>query len=328
MSRRPFLYASAVLLLLTLFLTWPQAVNLRTKLANHDDSYFSAWRLAWIAHALRTDPRHLFDANVFYPETRTLAYSDATLLEGVVAAPLLWMGLSPVLLYNVLLLLGIAASGLGMFVLVGYLTGNDNAALVAGAIFVLLPYRVAHYPHLELQWTVWMPLAFWAVHRAVAEQSWRFGVLTGVFVWLQVLSSVYYGIFLAPMVLLLALLLMAERRRGVAVPLAALALGAIVAAALTYPYARPVHRERADARAQCGRCPALQRDPAHLPDRSREELVVGVDRTQAIGRRAVAVSRPGRGRARRDRIDATAAPDDRHLRRPRPGRVRAVAWLQ
>ena len=28
---------------------------------------FSMWRLAWIAHALATDPRHLFDANIFHP---------------------------------------------------------------------------------------------------------------------------------------------------------------------------------------------------------------------------------------------------------------------
>ncbi len=239
MSRRPFLFAAAVLVLLTLFLTWPQCLFLATKLANHDDSYFSAWRIGWIAHALRTDPRHLFDGNIFYPERRTLAFSDATLLEGIVATPFLWMGLSPALLYNMLLLGGIAASGLGMFVLVRHLTRNDASALVAGAIFVLLPYRVLHYPHLELQWTVWMPLAFWAVHRTVEEQSWRFGVLTGVLVWLQVVSSVYYGIFLAPMVAVLAILLLVFTKGNAVVRLAALAAGAVVAALLTYPYALP-----------------------------------------------------------------------------------------
>jgi hypothetical protein len=55
---------------------------LGTRLPNHDDSYPSMWRIAWIAHDLRTDPRHLFGANVFYPERPTLAYTDATLLEG------------------------------------------------------------------------------------------------------------------------------------------------------------------------------------------------------------------------------------------------------
>ena len=60
---------------------------------------------------------HLFDANIFHPETGTLAYSDATLLQGLIGAPLLWVGVSPVLVYNLLLLTGIAGSGVGMFVL-------------------------------------------------------------------------------------------------------------------------------------------------------------------------------------------------------------------
>ena len=42
-----------------------------------------------------------------------------------------------------------------------------------------------------------MPLTFWALHRAVNERSRAFGVLSGLFIWLQILSSVYYGIFLA-----------------------------------------------------------------------------------------------------------------------------------
>ena len=60
-----------------------------------------------------------------------------------------------------------------------------------------------------------------------------------MFVWLQVVSCVYYGVFLAPMVALLAVVLIAARRRKIAVPLAALAVGALVAIALTYPYFLP-----------------------------------------------------------------------------------------
>ena len=124
---------------------------------------------------MRVEPHHLYDANVFYPERGTLAYSDATLLEGVIAAPMIWVGLSPVLVYNLLLLGGIAASGVGMFVLVRYLTRNAGAAFASAAVFTLLPYRIEHDMHLELQWTMWMPLAYWAVHRAVDEGTWRMG---------------------------------------------------------------------------------------------------------------------------------------------------------
>jgi len=138
-SRHPVLAAAVALAALTIFLTWPQALYLGTKVAVHNDPFFSTWRLAWIAHALRTDPHHLYDANIFYPERNTLAYSDAMLLEGAIGAPFIWAGVSPVLVYNILLLAGIVSSGVGVFVLVRYLTKNAGAALVSAAIFTLMP---------------------------------------------------------------------------------------------------------------------------------------------------------------------------------------------
>ena len=83
-----------------------------------------------------------------------------------------------------------------MFVLVRHLTGSVGAALVAAAVFTMAPYRIEHFMHLELQWTMWMPLTFWAVHRAIDEAPGG-GVLAGVFLWLQIISCVYYGVFLA-----------------------------------------------------------------------------------------------------------------------------------
>ena len=239
MWRHPLLAASAFALTLAVFITWPQALHLATKVAAHNDPHFSMWRLAWTAHALRTSPRHLYDANIFYPELGTLAYSDATLLEGALAAPLLWAGLSPILVYNMLLLVGIAGSGVGMAVLARYLTGQTGAAAVAAAIFMMAPYRVEHLMHLELEWAMWIPLALWALHRTVDEGSWRFGALAGIFVWLQLLSCVYYGIFLVIFAAVLTLLLLAADRQRATRAAPALALGAAIAAVFTLPYARP-----------------------------------------------------------------------------------------
>lgn len=230
-------------LLLTAFMTWPQALHPATTLVLHHDTYFSIWRLAWVARALAVDPLHLFDANIFYPARGTLAYSDAMLLEGVLGAPLLWVGLSPTLTYNLLLFAGIAGSGLGMYVLARYLTGSTGAALVSAAAFTLAPYRIEHVMHLELQWTMWIPLALWATHRTIDTASWRFGALTGVFLWLQVISCVYYGVFLAMFLAIMAPLLLvagpAQARRRAFV---ALALGAALAALLILPYALPYLR--------------------------------------------------------------------------------------
>jgi len=178
-------------------------------------------------------------ANIFHPSPGTFAYTDMTLLEGLIAAPFLWAGVSPVLVYNVMLLGGIVASGLAMFVLVRHLTRDDGAALVGATIFTLAPYRVTHLVHLELQWTMWMPLAFWAVHRIFETGALRFGGLVGLFLSLQLLSSVYYGAFLGIMVAALALMLALwqyERLRGALGPLA---IGALLPALTAWLYARP-----------------------------------------------------------------------------------------
>ena len=57
--RREWLVASALAALLTVVLTWPQALYPGTRVVEHIDPFFSMWRLEWIAHALRTDPVHL-----------------------------------------------------------------------------------------------------------------------------------------------------------------------------------------------------------------------------------------------------------------------------
>src|SRR5512140_794755 len=124
MTRREIVLAVLFLVASALFLTWPQGAHLRDAVIRHDDPFFSMWRLGWIAHALAAAPAHLYDANIFYPETRTLAYSDATMLQGAIGAPMLWAGVRLTVVYNLLLLAGIVSSGVGMLVLVQHLTVN------------------------------------------------------------------------------------------------------------------------------------------------------------------------------------------------------------
>jgi hypothetical protein len=238
-SRDSVIGATALLIALTVVVTWPQAFHMRTQVVAHEDTLLSMWRLGWIAHALKADPAHLFDGNIFYPNVHTLAYSDATLLEGVVAAPWLWAHANPVLVYNLLLLGGIVSSGVGMFVLVRHLTKNPDAALVSAAIFTIAPYRIEHFMHLELQWTVWMPLTLLAIHRIFEDGSIRRGVVAGLLLSLQLLSSVYYGVFLGMITAVFILLLAASQPSRVRSAVVPLCVAAIVPAFVALVYARP-----------------------------------------------------------------------------------------
>jgi hypothetical protein len=232
--------ALALLAAVTVVMTWPQVPRLATHAADHHDVYFNMWRLTWMAHALASAPASFFDGNIFYPEPRALTFSDAMPFEGFLAAPLLWAGLPRVLVHNLMLLGGIMASGIGVFVLAWRLTASATAAFVAAIIFAFAPYRFDHYMHMELQWAVWTPLAFWAVHRTIESGRWVHGLQAGAFVALQMLSSVYYGIFLG-IVLAIAggfLLLGLKPRRAVRAA-AALGAGGALAALLCAVYAQP-----------------------------------------------------------------------------------------
>ena len=119
----PTVAIALLFLALTALVTYPQVRALGTSVPYHSDPYFSMWRLAWVAHAIHTDPRALFEANIFYPAHDTLGYSDAMLLPGTAAAPLFWAGINPVLIYNLALFAAFALSGYAAFLLA---TGADG----------------------------------------------------------------------------------------------------------------------------------------------------------------------------------------------------------
>ena len=228
---------------LTALMTWPQVLHLSSRATPHQDVYFNMWRLRWFAHAIASSPSRLFDANIFYPEKRTLALSDAMFVEGLLGAPLTWLGLKPMLVHNLMLLGAIALSGAAIFALVRYLTGSRGAGLVAGIVFCFAPYRFEHYMHMELQWAMWSPLAFLALHRAFDTGQWRFGLAAGACVALQMLSSIYYGMFLSVLIGVGAILLFARDRKAAAPHVTrVMAAGAVLAAIVCALYARPYVR--------------------------------------------------------------------------------------
>jgi hypothetical protein len=234
---RRFAGALALFSALTVVMTWPQAAQLATHADRDQDVFFNMWRFGWVAHALSTAPSRVLDGNTFYPEPRTLTLSDAMPLEAAIAAPLLLSGLPRVFVHNLLLLGGIVLSAVGVVMLAVHLTGNRAAAVTAGIVFAFVPYRFAHYMHMELQWTVWIPWAFWALHRTVETGSRRHAAWLGGFVALQFMSSIYYGLFLITLLGFCGLLLLCDvPRASILRRVALLGLAALLAGVLVAPY--------------------------------------------------------------------------------------------
>ena len=194
-------FVGATLLLfivLTAVMTYPQLLHLRDGVHDEGDPLLVTWIFAWVAHQLPFAPAHLFDANIFYPERHTLAFAETMLAPAIAVAPLHWLGVERILIYNLVFLAGFVLSGVATALLVRSLTGHAGGGIVSGLIFAFLPYRIDQYPHLQLQQTQWIPLSLWALHRLIRTGRVRDGVCLGVSVGGQILSCVYYGLFLLP----------------------------------------------------------------------------------------------------------------------------------
>ena len=97
---------------------------------DNGDAQLNEWILAWVAHQLPRAPAHLFDANIFYPTRNTLAFSEPLIVPAIMGAPLHWLGASPVLAYNVVLLLGFTLTACATFALVYDWTRDRSARTV------------------------------------------------------------------------------------------------------------------------------------------------------------------------------------------------------
>jgi len=125
--------ALAVCLLLALLHTWPLVLHPgRYSRNDNADTQLNEWIMAWVSHQVVTNPLHLFDANIFYPERYTLAYSDHLFVQSMMGAPLLWGGASPVLVHNLVLMAGFALTGWATCLVMKRWTGSWLAAILSG----------------------------------------------------------------------------------------------------------------------------------------------------------------------------------------------------
>src|SRR6187401_37717 len=77
------------------------------------DTRLYLWTLGWDLHALKTDPLRIFDANIFFPERHSLAYSEHLIGAAVLALPLSLVTTNLDLILNFVLLLATFLTALG-----------------------------------------------------------------------------------------------------------------------------------------------------------------------------------------------------------------------
>ena len=182
---------------LTLVLTYPLALNLGTSLRDPGDPLLNTWILSWHIHKITNlDFHRYFDANIFYPQRRTLAYSEHLFPQSLAALPVWGISKNPVLAHNFVFLLAFLTSALGMSALARYLVKNDFAAVVAGLIYAFSPFMFAHLSQLQVATAGGIPLALLFLHKFFESNRRRDILLFSLFYVVQFLANGYYGMYL------------------------------------------------------------------------------------------------------------------------------------
>jgi hypothetical protein len=167
----PRVWLAAVVL--ALLMTAPLALHIGSGIADAtDDPLLQAWQVAWGGHAVLHQPLHLFDANVFWPESRSLAFSDSLLGY----APAGMVGTGPVaalVRYNGLYLFAYALAFAAAWFLARELGLRPLGAAVAAAAFAYAPWRASQAAHLHVLSSGGIPLAAFLLVRGYRLRSPR-----------------------------------------------------------------------------------------------------------------------------------------------------------
>ncbi len=205
------------------------------------DTALNAWILAWVAHQLPVAPLQLFDANIFYPEPRTLAFSEHMFVQGLMGVPLFALGWSAVTVYNVLVLVGFATSGLAMTIVVERWTGSARAGVIAGLAYAFNAHTLVRFGHMQALHVQFLPLAVAALHDLLDRPAWRHAWRMAAAVTLQALTSNYLLVMTAIAMVSAAAAHPAawfgrQGRQRLAMTLAAAAVSSLVLLPFLLPY--------------------------------------------------------------------------------------------
>jgi hypothetical protein len=199
--RVAFLYSA-----LTLAMAYPLTKDPAGRvLSTGADTNLVMWALEWDTHAFTHHPGSIFDANIYYPERHTLAYSENLIGSAVLAAPILWLTHNPVLAMNVLALLSCVLCGVGAFVLAGRVGISVSGAALSGLIFAFSPPRFCRLDQLHLTTIQWVPFSLAYLHAYLDEGRKRDLRLAAAFFTLQALTSGHgAALLVAAMIILMA----------------------------------------------------------------------------------------------------------------------------
>ena len=223
--------------------TWPLASEPGVLSRNDNgDAQLNEWIVAWVAHQLPRDPAHLFQANIFYPAKDVLAFSEPLIVPALIAAPALWLGASPVLAINLLMLIGFTLTGLSAYAVAWAWTRDRLAGLAAGSLFAFNAHTLTRLAHVQAVHAYGLPLALLLTDRLIHAPRLATALGLGACMAMMAYTSGYFAVFATVMIAVVVLVGLKRWLHRAARVMGMLAIAAVTATALTLPLLLPYRR--------------------------------------------------------------------------------------
>ena len=207
----PHFIAAVFFSIIILGMTWPLPLHLHTHVTPGQQPaltvpYLNLWTLAWNHHWLKGQASSYWDANIFFPHRKTLAYSEPQLGTSLLTFPIVLFGGNTVLAYNFALLLFFFGAGMAVYALCWWILGwvrelrqteRCIASIIAGILYAFTPYMFREIGVLQLLATPFPPLCLLGLHRFFHKKRLSdalFFSLSFLGCWY---TCAYYGLFLS-----------------------------------------------------------------------------------------------------------------------------------
>ncbi len=183
----------------TIFMTWPLIIRFATSIYGMPgDNLGEIWGGWWCRNAGSFSASTSFCPLVGFPFGTKLGTLPMEPLDFFIRRFLL-LFLNEVIVYNVLMLSSFLLSGITMYYLVRYLTGDRRLAFFGGLAYLVMPFHAVHSLLIGggLSMVQWMPLYILVLIKFTRKPTGKSAAYLALGAILVVGTSVHYGMFMA-----------------------------------------------------------------------------------------------------------------------------------
>lgn len=223
------------------FITYPLIFHLTNMVPGLGDELLITWIMNWNIHSFQGDISSIFNTNIFYPYTNTLAFSDIFFTSSLFSLIPVKLLSEPAVAFNLSLIFSLILLGISVYLLTFYLTKDFLSSLISGTLVIFSPAVLDKTTHLQILAIFFVPLCILYFLKFLDTKRVIYLVLTALFFVLQTYNSFLPGYFIAlSLALIFIFYHLKDRKKSAGIftkkTLVIILLSLILIVPVAYPY--------------------------------------------------------------------------------------------